>query len=258
MEARRPDRHGDEVLTRAMIRPPGLVQSQTAGSAVSRLGAIQISDLTAGYGGPPVLQNFDLDVRSGEFVYVVGPSGAGKSTLLKLAHGTLRPEKGSIVVDGLLVHRLRRRQTEKVRRQVGHVFQTYELLPYLTALENVLLPLQLTHPRIGDARDYAVDALELVGLGDRLKRRPESLSVGEQQRVAVARAIAAQPRILLADEPTGNLDSQSTAEIVELFRQLNGMGSTVLMATHDEMVLSRYPARAVRLRARPGLLEVAS
>jgi ABC-type ATPase involved in cell division len=97
-----------------------------------------------------------------------------------------------------------------------------------------------------------------VGLGDRLKRRPESLSVGEQQRVAVARAIAAQPRILLADEPTGNLDSQSTAEIVELFRQLNGMGSTVLMATHDEMVLSRYPARAVRLRARPGLLEVAS
>jgi cell division transport system ATP-binding protein len=241
-----------------MTGPRGLAKSRAADSSASPLGAIHISDLTAAYGGPPVLEGFDLDVRSGEFVYVVGPSGAGKSTLLKLVHGTLRPEKGSIVVDGLAVHRLRRWQTEKVRRQVGHVFQTYELLPYLTALENVLLPLQLTHPRIRNARDYAVDALELVGLGDRLKRRPDGLSVGEQQRVAVARAIAAQPRILLADEPTGNLDSQSTAEIVELFRQLNSMGSTVLMATHDEMVLSRFPARAVRLRSRQGLLEVAS
>jgi putative ABC transport system ATP-binding protein len=138
------------------------------------------------------------------------------------------------------------------------VFQTYELLPYLTALENVLLPLQLTHPRLRNPTGYAVDALELVGLRERLKRRPDSLSVGEQQRVAVARAIAPQPRILLADEPTGNLDSQSTAEIVELFRQLNGMGSTIVMATHDEFVLSRYPARAVRLRQRPRLVEVAS
>jgi cell division transport system ATP-binding protein len=241
-----------------MTGPRGLVKGQAADAPASTLGAIHISDLTAGYGGPPVLESFDLDVRSGEFLYVVGPSGAGKSTLLKLVHGTLRPQKGSIVVDGLPVHRLRPGQVEKVRRQVGHVFQTYELLPYLTALENVLLPLQLTHPKVRNARDYAVDALELVGLGDRLKRRPGGLSVGEQQRVAVARAIAAQPRILLADEPTGNLDSQSTAEMVELFRELNSMGSTVLMATHDEMVLSRYPARAVRLRSRPALLEVAS
>jgi ABC-type ATPase involved in cell division len=205
-----------------------------------------------------VLENLDLDVGPGEFLYVIGPSGSGKTTLLKLLHGTLKPDKGSIVVDGLPVHRLQRRQTGRVRRRVGHVFQTYELLPYLTALENVLLPLQLTHPRLRNPTGYAVDALELVGLRERLKRRPDSLSVGEQQRVAVARAIAPQPRILLADEPTGNLDSQSTAEIVELFRQLNGMGSTIVMATHDEFVLSRYPARAVRLRQRPRLVEVAS
>jgi ABC-type ATPase involved in cell division len=130
-------------------------------------------------------------------------------------------------------------------------------MPYLSALENVLLPLQLGHPKLRNATGYAVDALELVGLGDKLDQRPATLSMGEQQRVAVARAIAAQPRILLADEPTGNLDSGSSAEIVELFRQLNGMGSTIMMATHDEIMLSRYPARAVRLRPRP-LLEVAS
>jgi ABC-type ATPase involved in cell division len=221
-------------------------------------GSIRLSGVGAGYGGPPVLENLDLDVGPGEFLYVIGPSGSGKTTLLKLLHGTLKPDKGSIVVDGLPVHRLQRRQTGRVRRRVGHVFQTYELLPYLTALENVLLPLQLTHPRLRNPTGYAVDALELVGLRERLKRRPDSLSVGEQQRVAVARAIAPQPRILLADEPTGNLDSQSTAEIVELFRQLNGMGSTIVMATHDEFVLSRYPARAVRLRQRPRLVEVAS
>jgi ABC-type ATPase involved in cell division len=229
-----------------------------AAEASAAPGSIRLSGVGAGYGGPPVLENLDLDVGPGEFLYVIGPSGSGKTTLLKLLHGTLRPDKGSIVVDGLPVHRLQRRQTGRVRRRVGHVFQTYELLPYLTALENVLLPLQLTHPRLRNPTGYAVDALELVGLRERLKRRPDSLSVGEQQRVAVARAIAPQPRILLADEPTGNLDSQSTAEIVELFRQLNGMGSTIVMATHDEFVLSRYPARAVRLRQRPRLVEVAS
>jgi ABC-type ATPase involved in cell division len=229
-----------------------------AAEASAAPGSIRLSGVGAGYGGPPVLENLDLDVGPGEFLYVIGSSGSGKTTLLKLLHGTLRPDKGSIVVDGLPVHRLQRRQTGKVRRRVGHVFQTYELLPYLTALENVLLPLQLTHPRLRNPASYAVDALELVGLRERLKRRPDSLSVGEQQRVAVARAIASQPRILLADEPTGNLDSQSTAEIVELFRQLNGMGSTIVMATHDEFVLSRYPARAVRLRQRPRLVEVAS
>jgi ABC-type ATPase involved in cell division len=229
-----------------------------AAEASAAPGSIRLSGVGAGYGGPPVLENLDLDVGPGEFLYVIGPSGSGKTTLLKLLHGTLKPDKGSIVVDGLPVHRLQRRQTGRVRRRVGHVFQTYELLPYLTALENVLLPLQLTHPRLRNPTGYAVDALELVGLRERLKRRPDSLSVGEQQRVAVARAIAPQPRILLADEPTGNLDSQSTAEIVELFRQLNGMGSTIVMATHDEFVLSRYPARAVRLRQRPRLVEVAS
>jgi ABC-type ATPase involved in cell division len=240
------------------MRAPGwALAGVTAGSEANAPGSIHLAEVTAGYGGPPVFKGLDLAVDPGEFVYVVGPSGSGKSTLLKLMHGTVRPQRGAVFVDGVAVNSLRRGQLSKIRRQVGHVFQTYELMPYLSALENVLLPLQLGHPTLRNATSYAVDALELVGLGDKLDQRPGTLSMGEQQRVAVARAIAAQPRVLLADEPTGNLDSGSSAEIVELFRQLNGMGSTIVMATHDEVMLSRYPARAVRLRPRP-LLEVAS
>jgi ABC-type ATPase involved in cell division len=239
------------------MRSPGWALQGTAGSEPTTRGSIHLSQVTAGYGGPAVFKRLDLDVDPGEFLYVVGPSGSGKSTLLKVMHGTLRPASGAVFVDGIDVSRLRGSLQMKVRRQVGHVFQSYELMPYLNALENVLLPLQLGHPRIPDPKAYAMEALELVGLADKLKHRPATLSMGEQQRVAVARAIASQPRVLLADEPTGNLDSRSSAEIVELFRQLNGTGSTIVMATHDEVMLSRYPARAVRLRP-PPLLEVAS
>ena len=219
-------------------------------------GSIQLQRLTAGYGGAPVFSEFDLGVESGEFVYVVAPSGGGKSTLLRILFGTLRPESGSVIVDGVAVHRLQSWQTARIRRQVGCVFQSYELLPHLTALENVVLPLRLAHPRIRDPEEVAADALELVGLKDKLHELPGSLSGGQQQRVAVARAIAHQPRVLLADEPTGNLDPRSSDGIVELFQQLNALGSTVVMATHDEYVLARYPARAIRLR--PVAMEEAS
>lgn len=219
-------------------------------------GAVQLRGVMVGYGATPVFSKLDLRVRPGEFVYLVGPSGIGKSTVLKVLHGTLRPQRGSAVVDGIAVHRLHGWQTARIRRRVGCVFQTYELLPHLTALENVLLPLQLAHPRINDPRGYALDALELVGLRHKLDELPGNLSGGEQQRVAVARAVAHQPRILLADEPTGNVDSRSSARIMDIFKELNGIGSTVVMATHDEFVLSRYPARAVRLK--PHLLEAVS
>jgi cell division transport system ATP-binding protein len=219
-------------------------------------GSIHLRGVTAGYGGAPVFSEFDLGIESGEFVYLVAPSGGGKSTLLKILYGTLRPAAGSVTVDGVEVHRLRSWQTGRIRRRVGCVFQTYELLPHLTALENVVLPLRLAHPRLRDPEGFAVDALELVGLNEKLHELPGNLSGGQQQRVAVARAIAHQPRVLLADEPTGNLDPRSSDGIVEIFRQLNALGSTVVMATHDEYVLARYPARAIRLR--PVAMEEAS
>jgi cell division transport system ATP-binding protein len=221
-------------------------------------GSIQLRNVTAGYGGAPVFLRFDLHIDPGEFVYLVGPSGSGKSTLLKILFGTVPPEEGWVTVDGIAVHRLQHWQTDAIRRRVGCVFQTYELLGHLTALENVLLPLQLAHPRTRHARQLATEALELVGLRDKLHALPPTLSGGQQQRVAVARAIAHQPRVLLADEPTGNVDKDASAEIMELFGQLNeNMGSTIVMATHDEYVLSRYPARAVRLQ-NPVLEVVAS
>jgi cell division transport system ATP-binding protein len=221
-------------------------------------GSIQLRNVTAGYGGPPVFSGFDLHINPGEFVYLVGPSGSGKSTLLRLFYGTVRAEAGWVLVDGIAVHRLQVWQTDTVRRRVGCVFQTYELLPHLTSLENVLLPLQLAHPRTRQARNLATEALELVGLKEKLGELPGTLSGGQQQRVAVARAIAHQPRVLLADEPTGNVDKDASAEIMELFGQLNEqMGSTVVMATHDEYVLNRYPARAIHLQT-PMLEVVAS
>ena len=242
-------RLGDTLRTR-LGRP-------TDSNVVGAPGSIQLRNVTAGYGGSPVFTGFDLHINPGEFVYLVGPSGSGKSTLLKVLYGTVRAQGGWVLVDGIAVHRLQDWQTDTIRRRVGCVFQTYELLPHLTSLENVLLPLELAHPRMRHARNYATEALELVGLEDKLHELPGTLSGGQQQRVAVARAIAHQPRVLLADEPTGNVDKDASAEVMELFGQLNEMmGSTVVMATHDEYVLSRYPARAVRLR--PHVLEVAS
>jgi len=214
-------------------------------------GAVSLQDVTVGYGGNLVFSHFSVDVDPGQFVYIVGPSGSGKTTLLTLLQGSLRPHSGKVMVDGIPVHSLRRWQTGVIRRRVGCVFQSYELLGHLTALENVVLPLQLAHPRIRNPRAYAMDALELVGLGDKIDELPGRLSGGQQQRVAVARAIAHQPRILLADEPTGNVDSPTSGGIMELFAELNGMGSTVIMATHDEWVLARYPAPTIRLEPVP-------
>jgi cell division transport system ATP-binding protein len=227
-------------------------------NVVGAPGSIQLRNVTAGYGANPVFSGFDLHINPGEFVYLVGPSGSGKSTLLRVLYGTVRAEDGWVLVDGIAVHQLQDWQTDTIRRRVGCVFQTYELLAHLTALENVLLPLQLAHPRMRHARNYATEALELVGLKDKLRERPGTLSGGQQQRVAVARAIAHQPRVLLADEPTGNVDKDASAEIMELFGQLNeNLSSTVVMATHDEYVLARYPARAIRLQG-PALEVVAS
>ncbi len=195
-----------------------------------------------------MLRSVDLDVEPRSFVSVVGPSGSGKTTLLGLLAGLDRPSAGSVTLDGQDLFALTEDQRAEFRsRKVGFVFQTFHLLPTLTALENVLVPLELRGEADG-VRDRAAGLLERVGLGDRLDHYPQQLSGGEQQRVALARAFANRPKILFADEPTGNLDAETGATIVEMLEELNRDAETTLvMVTHD-LQLAERAHRVVRLR----------
>jgi putative ABC transport system ATP-binding protein len=202
---------------------------------------IEITNLTKVYGMGDVavhaLRGVDLQVQRGEFVAVMGPSGSGKSTLMNILGCLDRPTGGTYVLDGEDVSRLSKNKLAGVRnRQIGFVFQSYNLLPRLTAVKNVLLPLLYNgHQALSDAEchERAVAALESVGLGDRAHHRPNELSGGQQQRVAIARALINNPSIILADEPTGNLDTQSSEEIVGLLHQLHDQGVTIVMVTHE-------------------------
>ena len=200
-------------------------------------------------GGRPlsVLRSIDLEIAPESFVAVVGPSGSGKTTLLGLLAGLDEPTRGRVLLDGQDLFALTEDGRAEFRvRRVGFVFQTFHLLPTLTALENVLVPLELGHQG-GGIRDRAVALLERVGLGDRLHHYPAQLSGGEQQRVALARAFANEPRILFADEPTGNLDAETGAVIVGMMEELNREARTTLvLVTHDPSIAERAH-RVVRL-----------
>ena len=187
----------------------------------------------------PALRGADLQVAAGEFVALLGPSGSGKTTLLGIVGGLDRADSGSVQVGGVEVGELSGRHLAQYRlRMVGFVFQSAGLIPLMTALENVALPAELIGRNDGAAQALALDALEMVGLAARARHRAYELSGGEQQRVALARALVKQPGILLADEPTGQLDSETSAEIVELIASLRGQ-TTILVATHDEAVAGR-------------------
>ena len=181
--------------------------------------------------------------------FLVGPSGAGKTTLLKLINREIRPTKGQVWVDGIAAHKLKASRISELRRHVGVVFQDYKLLPRLNAVENVAFALQVSDLRVSDedARDRALDALEAVGLGDRGRAFPHQLSGGQQQRVAVARAVVAQPAILIADEPTGNLDIDTAWEMMDLFEDIAAWGTTVLIATHNVDIVRRLQRRVLTL-----------
>jgi putative ABC transport system ATP-binding protein len=181
------------------------------------------------------LRGVDLDVRRGEYLALMGPSGSGKSTLLHLIAAMDRPTSGQIEVLGAPLADMPDHEMARWRnRHIGFVFQTFNLIPVLTALENVELPLKLTHLKKGERLEHAITALKLVGLGDRLHHYPRQLSGGQEQRVAIARAIVTDPDIILCDEPTGNLDARSANEVLELLRQLNrDYGKTIVMVTHD-------------------------
>ena len=200
---------------------------------------IQVRDLRKTYQmgeiEVPALRGVSFEIRRGEFVAIMGPSGSGKSTLMNLLGCLDTPTSGTYSLDGLPVAQLDRNLLAAVRnRKIGFVFQQFNLLPRQTALENVALPLVYLGGVSAEERDArAKQVLELVGLGDRLDHRPKELSGGQQQRVAIARALITRPALLLADEPTGNLDSRSSVEIMALFEELNAQGITVVLVTHE-------------------------
>jgi putative ABC transport system ATP-binding protein len=188
----------------------------------------------------PALNDLNLQVNRGEFIAIMGPSGSGKTTLLNVLGCLDKPTSGKVILDDVDAANLPERELYKIRRdKIGFVFQTFNLLPYLSAVENVELPMENTKKTKSERRKKARELLKLVGLDGREEHRPQRLSAGEQQRVAIARALANDPAIILADEPTGNLDTQNKYEIVRLLANLNiERGTTVIMVTHDSQVAS--------------------
>jgi putative ABC transport system ATP-binding protein len=201
-----------------------------------------------GTGVVRAVRGVSLAVARGEYVAIVGPSGCGKSTLLNLIGGIDRPDAGSVAIDGRRVDQMRDAEATAFRlRHVGFIFQRFYLMPSLTALENVELPLAEARVARGERLRRARELLSYVGLAERVGHRPAQLSGGEQQRAAVARALANHPKLLLADEPTGELDAKTGAEMIELFARVNRDGTTIVVVTHDEE-LARAAQRVVHMR----------
>ncbi|MGF1463624.1 MAG: cell division ATP-binding protein FtsE [Maricaulaceae bacterium] len=198
--------------------------------------------------GPDVLRDVSFDLPHGSLTFLTGPSGAGKTTLLKLVYLALTPSRGRVSVFGADAKDLRRRDLPDMRRRIGVVFQEFRLLDHLTAFNNVALPLRVAGQSLKTYREDVAELMAWVGLGDKLKASPATLSVGEQQRLAIARAVVAKPDLIIADEPTGNVDPDMARRLMRLFLELNRVGATLLIATHDQSLVQTTPhARTLRL-----------
>jgi cell division transport system ATP-binding protein len=208
---------------------------------------IQIFHVTKHYDRRPALTDVNLQIQKGEFVLLMGPSGAGKTTLLKLLYCATSLDEGQILVQGRNVARLRSSDVPYLRRTMGVVFQDFKLLPKKSVYENVALPLLVQGLSAFETRRKVMEALKAVGVEHRKESRPTMLSAGEQQRVCIARSIVNSPIILLADEPTGNMDADLAREIVDLFKTINARGTTVLVATHNRQVIEQVGRRVVTL-----------
>ncbi|MDP9729207.1 cell division ATP-binding protein FtsE [Alicyclobacillus tolerans] len=209
---------------------------------------IEMQDVWKEYAnGTHALNGISVHITKGEFVYVVGPSGAGKSTFIKLMYREERPTRGHIFVNGFNIERLKNRKIPYLRRSIGVVFQDFKLLPRLTAGENVAYALEVISTPHRHIRKRVKEVMELVGLGDKLDVLPNQLSGGEQQRVAVARALVNNPSVIIADEPTGNLDPENSWGIMKLFQRINDRGTTIVMATHNKDIVNTIRKRVIAI-----------
>lgn len=209
---------------------------------------IELKNVTVSYDGQRVLDGLNFFLKPGEFVYLVGQTGTGKSSLMRLMYFDLSPSTGTVRMASYDSATLTARQVPLIRRRLGIVFQDFKLLEDRNVYDNVAFALFVTNARRGDIKKKVLHALADVGLSHKRNHMPHELSGGEQQRVVIARALVNEPIVLLADEPTGNLDPTSSAEIMELLKKINLRGTAVLMATHNYDLVKKYPARVVQLR----------
>jgi cell division transport system ATP-binding protein len=209
---------------------------------------IRLQNVGLRYGrGHEVLREVDFHLRPGSFHFLTGPSGAGKSSLLRLLFMSLQPSRGHIQLFGQDVSRIQPTRRAQLRRRIGIVFQDFRLLDHLTTWQNVALPLRVIGKKLGDYREDVTDLLQWVGLGERMDHFPSVLSGGEKQRAAIARAVIGKPELLLADEPTGNVDPQMGRRLLRLFIELNRLGTSVIIATHDHQLMRQFKAPRLEL-----------
>ncbi len=208
---------------------------------------IELNNISLSFDSRQVLSNINFKLRNGEFCYLIGPTGIGKSSILKMLYRDIIPDSGTVRVTDMPVNKLSMRQVPILRRKLGIVFQDFQLLQDRNVYDNIAFALQVTGEKSKFIKQRVLEVLSLVGLSHRSKNMPYDLSGGEQQRVVIARALANEPRILLADEPTGNLDPKASKEIMEILKQINNRGTAVLMITHDYSIVRHYTYRTVRI-----------
>ena len=209
---------------------------------------IEFTDVTKSYSvGTQALKGVSMQIEDGEFVYLVGPSGSGKSTIIKLITGELKPTTGTVHVNGYSLEHIRKRELPYMRRTVGVVFQDFRLIDNMTVYDNVAFVMRVIGAREKEIRERVPYVLELVGLETKSRRHPTELSGGEQQRLAIARALANNPSTIIADEPTGNLDPARALEIMSLLQEINNLGTTLLVVTHAQELVERFHKRVIAI-----------